>query len=279
MPPLGNHIRHYTISVGLYKNLCITLDLLLESSEVDIQLVKMLQEDTERSALSHLGKSVYILGKTLASIAKLAIGTGNVGVSVIDIAGEEHTGVHLAPIAAHLLAIFTAGIEISHLVRAKHIVHVLCQLSFERSHHGKLLAYEYLCEQFMSTCEYHCLLLEILDVSALGEEFGHIAHLMPGLARQHIACSRENGSSHKDRHIWQFLDKLFHEGQVLCAIILSRYMNLQKCNIYVTQIIIIPFRRVADKQFTLGIVVLQPILQGSAYEATSNNSNVNHLIV
>ncbi len=38
-------------------------------------------------------------------------------------------------------------------------------------------------------------------------------------------------------------------------------------------------RRVTDEKFTLWVVMFQLIFQGSAYEAASNNSNVDHIRV
>ena len=102
----------------------------LKSAEVNIELMQMLKESSERSASGHLGEGVDILREALATIAKLAIGTWNLCMRVVDVAGEEHAGVYLAPVASHLLTIFTTCIEISYLVSTKHIMHVLCEFSF-----------------------------------------------------------------------------------------------------------------------------------------------------
>ena len=53
-------------------------------------------------------------------------------------------------------------------------------------------------------------------------------------------------------------------------------MNLQERDINFFHVIVVTFSRVADEQFKLWTIVLQPILQGSAYEATSDGSNVDH---
>ena len=77
--------------------------MLLKSTEMDIQFMKVFQKGSQRCASRHLGKRINILGETLATIAKLTIGTGNVGVGVVDVAGEEDAGVHLrqsAPICS-----------------------------------------------------------------------------------------------------------------------------------------------------------------------------------
>ena len=62
------------------------LDMLLYPTEVHIQFVEMLQKGSERCALSHLGKSIDILGEALATITELTIGSRNVGVCIVDIA-------------------------------------------------------------------------------------------------------------------------------------------------------------------------------------------------
>ena len=93
--------------------------------------MQMLKECTERRACGHLCESIHILWEALATIAELAIWAWNIGVGVVDVAREEHTCVHLAPVATHLLAVFAASIEIGYLVRAKDVVHILCELSLE----------------------------------------------------------------------------------------------------------------------------------------------------
>ena len=156
--------------------------MLLHPTEMHIQLVQMFQQGAEGCAFGHLGEGVDILGEALASVAELAVGTGDVGVGVVDVAGEEDAGVHLAPVGSHLLAVLAAGVEVGHLVGSEHVVHILGQLGLQRSHHGELLAHEDLGEQFLSGGEDHRLLAEVLEEGAFGEEFGHIAHLVAGLA-------------------------------------------------------------------------------------------------
>ena len=53
------------------------------SAEVHVQIVQMLQERSERCALSHLRKGVDILLEVLAAVAELAIETAHVGVRVV----------------------------------------------------------------------------------------------------------------------------------------------------------------------------------------------------
>ena len=142
--------------------------MLLHSPEMHIQLMQVLQQGTERRALSHLGEGVDILGEALATVAELAVGTGDKGVHLVDVAGEEDAGVHLAPVGSHLLAVIAAGVEVGHLIGVKHVVHVLGQLGLKRGHHRELLAHEDLGEQFLSTGEDHRLLAEVLEEGAFG---------------------------------------------------------------------------------------------------------------
>ena len=56
------------------------------AAEVDVEFVEVLKEDAEGGAFGHLGEGVHILGEALATIAILAIGAGDIGVGVVDIA-------------------------------------------------------------------------------------------------------------------------------------------------------------------------------------------------
>lgn len=60
--------------------------MLLEAAEMNIQLMQMLQKGAKGCALGHLGKGIDILGEALATITKLTIRSGDIGVGVIDIA-------------------------------------------------------------------------------------------------------------------------------------------------------------------------------------------------
>lgn len=251
--------------------------MLLESSEMHIELMKMLKESTKRRAYGHLSESVDILRKALATIAELAIRTRDVGVGVVDIARKEHAGVYLAPVASHLLTILTAGVEVGDLVCAKDVVHILGELGFEWGHDGELLADEDAGEEVLCSGKDHGLLLEVLDVGAFGEELWHVVYAMAGLLGEHVAGAWENGGAHEDWYVRKGRNELLHEGEVLCAIILGGYVNLQESDVDVCHRVIVTLGRVADEKFTLRIVVLQPILQGSTYEAASDNSNVDHV--
>jgi hypothetical protein len=94
-----------------------------------------------------------------------------------------------------------------------------------------------------------------------------------------ITGSREYGCADKHGYIGELFDELGHQGQVLCTIVLGGHVDLKESNINIAQVIIITLRGVADEKFALGVVVFQPIFQGSAYETTSNNSNVNHILM
>ena len=163
---------------------------------------------------------------------------------------------HFTPVSSHLLAILSAGIEVSHFISTKHIVHIFGQLSLQRSHNGEFLANEYLGKQFVSTCEYHSLFLEVLNMCAFGQELRHIMHLVTRFLRKTVTCSRKNSSTDKHGYIRELCDKFLHQCQILRTIIFGRHVDLQKSNINITQIIIITLWRVADEQFTLWVVVL-----------------------
>lgn len=60
--------------------------MLLKFSEMNIKLMKMLKESSERCALGHHGEGIDILWKALAPITELAVRTWDIGVGVVDIA-------------------------------------------------------------------------------------------------------------------------------------------------------------------------------------------------
>lgn len=248
----------------------------LKSAEVNIELMQMLKESSERSASGHFGEGVDILGEALTTITKLAIRTWNICMRVVDVAGEEHAGVYLAPVASHLLAVLAAGVEIGYLVGTEDIVHVLGELGFKWSHDSELLAHEDLSEEIMGSSEDHGLLLEVLDVGALGEELGHVVYAMVGLLGEEVTGTWKDGGAHEDGYVRKGRDELLHESEILCAIVFGRYMDLEEGDVDVCHRIVVTLGWVADKEFTIGIVVFQPILEGSANEAASNNSYVNH---
>ena len=121
--------------------------MLLDTTEVNVEFVEMLQEGAKRGAFGHLCESVDIFRETFATITVLTIGTRNVRVGIVDVTGEENTGVNLSPICSHLLAILFARIEIGYFVRTEDVVHILGELCFKRRHYRKFLADEDLGEQ------------------------------------------------------------------------------------------------------------------------------------
>ena len=175
--------------------------MLLKSSEVYVELMKMLKESSERSALSHLSECVDILREALATIAELAVRTRDVGVGVVDVAREEHAGVYFAPVASHLLAVLTAGVEVGYLVGSEDVVHVLGELGFEWGHDGELLAHEDAGEEVLCSGEDHGLLLEVLDVSTLSEELWHVVYAMASLLAEEVAGAWEDGGAHEDGYV------------------------------------------------------------------------------
>ena len=92
--------------------------------EMNIQFMKMRQKSSKGCSFSHLCKGIYIFREALATITELSIRARDISMSVVDIAGEKHTCVNLSPIGPHLLAILSAGIEVSYLISAENVVHI-----------------------------------------------------------------------------------------------------------------------------------------------------------
>ena len=157
-------------------------------------------------------------------------------------------------------------------------MNVLRQLGFKRAHHRELLPGEHLDEKVNRAREHHRLLLEVLDVRPLRQKLRHIADLMSRLFREHVARPWQNRRPHKHRHIRQSPDELLHQGQILCPVILRRNMNLQERDINPAQVIVVPLRRIADKDLHILVILLKPCLEGSADEAAANNPYFYHLI-
>ena len=180
--------------------------MLFHASEMDVEFMKWFQQGAEGGTFGHLGEGVDILGEALAAVAVLAIGTGYIGMRIVDVARQQHAGVHLAPVGSHLLAVFAAGVEVGHLVGSEDVVHILGELGLEGAHHGELLAHKNACEQLMRAGEDHRLLAKVLNMRALGKELGHITHLVACLTSQHVAGAREDGGADEDGDIGKFLD-------------------------------------------------------------------------
>ncbi len=219
----------------------------LDSAEMDVQLVEVLQERAERRAFRHFCKGIDILRETLAAVAELTIRTGDISVRVVDVPGEKNAGVDLTPVGSHLLAVLAAGIEIRHFVCAEDIVHVLGQLCLQRGHDGEFLTDKDLGQQLLRAGEYHRLLIEVLDERAFGQELRHVANLVSCLFGEALTGARQNGRADENRYIRQIGDELFHECQILRTVFFRRHMNLQKSNVNVTQVIIVALVGVADE--------------------------------
>ena len=222
-------------------------DVFFDAAEMDVEFVEMLQERAKRSAFGHFGKGIDVFRETFATITKLAIRSGNVGVGVVDVAREKHAGVDFAPIGSHLLAILAAGVEVGNLVCAEDIVHVFGEFCLQRRHDCEFLAHKDLGEQFLCASKDHGLFVEILDERALGKELRHVADVVSCLLGETLACARKNSSADKNRNIGKILDQLRHESKILRAIFLSRHMNLQKSDVDVAQIVVVTLVRVANK--------------------------------
>ena len=107
-------------------------DMLLEPTEVDVEVVERGEEFAEGTVFSELREGVDIFREALATVATLAVRPRNVGVRVVDVAGEEAASVDFRPIRAHLLAILLHRIEVRHLIRAEYIVGILRDFRLKR---------------------------------------------------------------------------------------------------------------------------------------------------
>ena len=108
----------------------------------------------------------------------------------------------------------------------------------------------------MCSGEDHGLLLEVFDVGALGEELWHVVYAMAGLLREHVAGAREDGGAYEDRYVRKGRDEFLQETEVLRAIVLGRYVNLQEGDVNVCQRIVVALGRVANEKITQRIVKL-----------------------
>ena len=97
------------------------------------------EERAEGGTGGHLREGVDVLREALAAVATFAVGAGDVGVGVVDVAGEEAASVDFRPIRAHLLAVLLHRVEVSHLIRAEYIVGILRDFRLKRRHDGELL--------------------------------------------------------------------------------------------------------------------------------------------
>ena len=255
-----------------------TSDTLFGAAKMDVEFVERGEERAERRALGHFRKGIDVLREALAAVTELAVRAGYVSVHVVDVAREEHARVDLRPVATHLLDVLLRRVEVRDFVRAEDVVDVLRELGLQRTHHRELLAWEHLDQKIDRPREHHRLLLEVLDVRALGQELGHVADLVSGLLREPVARPRKDRGAHEHGHVRQPADELLHEREVLRAIVFGGHMDLQEGNVDLQEVIVVPLRRVAHENLTLLVVFLQPGLQGPADEPASDNSNFNHFL-
>ena len=228
--------------------------------------------------MGHLRKGVDVLREALAAITELAIGAGDVGVRVVDVARKQHAGVDLRPVAAHLLDVFLRRIEVGDLVGAEHVVDVLRELGLERTHHRELLAGEHLDEEIDRAREHHRLFLEVLDVRALREKLGHVADMVSGLAREKVARAGQDRGAHEHRHVGKVRDEFLHEREVLRAVVLRGHVDLQEGDVDLREVVVVPFRRIAHEYLAVLVVFLQPGLQRPADETAADYSDFDHFI-
>ena len=217
-------------------------------------------EFAEGKPLREGREGVDVLREALAAVTIFAVGTGHLGVHLVDVTREENTGVDGLVVAAVAAAVVGHGIEVGHLERTEDIVGILRDFGLEGGHAAEFLADENLAEEINLTGEDHRLRLEILDVSALGEEFGHEVNFVPRLFGEPLGGARKDGRTDEDRHVGKALDELGHQGQILRTVILGRYVERHEDNVRRGQVVIHPFGRVTDQHLHVGIVFLQPHL-------------------
>ena len=104
------------------------------------------EEFAERTVFSELREGVDVFREALAAVAQFTIGSGNIGMSIVDVAGKQNTRMNLCPVTTHLLHILLRSVEVRDLICSEHIVNVLGKLGFERRHHRKLLPRKYFYE-------------------------------------------------------------------------------------------------------------------------------------
>jgi len=250
--------------------------MLLETAEVDVEIVERGKEGAEGGALGHLRKGVDVLRETLAAVAELAVGAGHVCVHVVDVAREQHARVDLRPVAAHLLDVFLRRVEVGDLVGAEHVVDVLRELGLERAHHRELLAGEHLDQEVDRAREHHRLLLEVLDVRALRKELGHVADLVPSLLREPVARSRKDRGAHEHGHVREVRDELLHEREVLRAVVLRGHVDLQERDVDLREVVVVSLRRIAHENLAILVVFLEPGLQRPADKPAADYTDFDH---
>lgn len=217
-------------------------------------------EFAEREILGEGGEGIDVLGEALAAVAVFAVGTGHLGVHLVDISREKDSSMDGLVIATVAAAVVGDGIEVGHLERAKDVVGILRDFGLKGGHAAKLFADENLAEQVDLTRKDHRLGLEILNIGSLCQELRHEVDLVTRFLGEAFRGAGQDGRADKDRHVRQLLDELGHQGEILRAVVLGRNMKRDKDDIRRGQIVIHPLGRIADQHLHVGIVFLQPHL-------------------
>lgn len=253
--------------------------MLFKSTEVDIEVVERGEEFAEGTVFSELREGVDIFRETLAAVAAFAVGTGDVGVGVVDVTGEKAARVNLRPVRAHLLAVLLHGVEVRHLVRAEDVVRILRDLRLKGGHHREPLAgedprQERQRRRVALDGEDHRLPAEVLDVRALRQELRHVEDAMPRLPREPRRGARQDRRPHEHRHIRELPDQLLHKGQILRPVVLRRHMDLQERDIDCRKVVIVSLRRIRDVHLAiLRVVLLNPGLERPAHKPAPDYSD------
>ena len=124
------------------------------------------------------------------------------------------------PVRAHLETVVVDGIEVRDLVCSEDVVAVLGDLGLERRHGSEGLALEDPAEQLDLSGEDHRLVLEVLNVGALGEELWHIVDIVSSLPGKQLRRAGEDRSADEDGDGGKLCDELLHQGKVLGSVIL-----------------------------------------------------------
>lgn len=184
--------------------------MLFKPAEPDIELVERGDEFAKGKILGEGGEGVDVLGEALAAVAVFAVGTGHLGVHLVDVTRKEDTGMDGLVVAAVSAAVVGHGIEVGHLERAEDVVGILRNLGLEGGHTAEFLADKNLAEEINFAGEDHRLRLEVLDIGPLREEFRHEVDLVAGLLGEPLGGAREDGRADEDRYVGKSPNELGH---------------------------------------------------------------------
>lgn len=252
------------------------LDAFFEAAEADVEFVEGCKELAKGKRFRELGKGVDVFGEAFAAVAEFAIGSGDVGVGVVNVPGEENAGVHALVVCPKAAAVVGNGVEVGHLNRPKDVVGVFGNLCLEGGHVAELLTNENLGEEIEFAGEDHGLALEVFDVGALGEEFGHEVNLVPGLLGEALGGAWKNSRANEDGNVREAFDNLRGEGEVLRAVVFGGNMEGDEDNVGLGEVVIHPFGRVADENVDVGVVFFKPYFEGATDVTATNNTDIYH---